>query len=452
MEKRNLPMSSDDIVISARNLSKTYQIYSNPLHRIRQRLVLGKKKYYREFTALENLSFEIRKGETVGIIGRNGSGKSTLLQLVCGISKPTSGGVRVDGRISALLELGAGFHPEFTGRENVYMQGAIMGITRRDMDKRFPDIEAFADIGEFIEQPVKTYSSGMFVRLAFATIAHVDASVLVVDEALSVGDAQFTQKCLRYLRKFRECGTLLVVSHDINTITSLCDRVIWLDKGKIQAIGPTKQVCDAYLVSMFGVSRPPIDQPLEALSEDVFVADQRRDFINGSNLRNDLEIFGFALDSNRAHNGNAKIIKVELLDEDRRPYAWVVGGEKVTLRILAKTKTQLVAPIVGFIVYDRMGRALFGDNTYLRYVDNPIVAESESFLDASFTFQMPRLPVGDYSVTAAVAEGSQQHHIMHEWLPDGLLFRARTSSTSEVVSLPMINITLQTITTVEAVE
>jgi lipopolysaccharide transport system ATP-binding protein len=447
-------MSSDDVVISAHNLNKTYRIFDHQWHRLRQMFDFGDKKYYREFTALDNVNFEIKKGETVGIIGRNGAGKSTLLQLICGVSKPTMGSALVDGRISALLELGAGFHPEFTGRENVYMQGAIMGITRREMDKRFPEIAEFAEIGEFIEQPVKTYSSGMFVRLAFATIAHIDASVLVVDEALSVGDALFTQKCLRYLRKFREKnGTLLVVSHDIHTITSLCDRVVWLDKGKIRVIGPTKQVCDAYLVAMFGASRSDNNKlKADAAAANLFVADQRRDFINASNLRNDLEIFSVDLSVDHAPSGNARIINVSLFDEDKRPFSWVVGGEKVTLRIRAQTMAHIVAPILGFTVQDRTGRAIFGDNTYLTYVDHPLNSPAGSFLEASFTFQMPRLPVGDYSIISAIAEGSQALPIMHDWVPNSLIFKSSTSSTNDGIGLPMINIRLQILPSVETVE
>jgi len=211
-----------DIAIRATDLSKVYQIYGSPKDRLKQavmsrvRRLMGRpqKQYFREFTALKRASFEIRKGETVGIIGRNGSGKSTLLQIVCGTLYPSDGQVEVNGRVAALLELGSGFNPEFTGRENVYMNGAILGLTEAQIDAKYAAIVAFADIGNFIDQPVKTYSSGMMVRLAFAVIAHVDADILVVDEALSVGDAFFVQKCMRFLRNFMKTGTILFVSHD----------------------------------------------------------------------------------------------------------------------------------------------------------------------------------------------------------------------------------------------
>jgi ABC-type polysaccharide/polyol phosphate transport system ATPase subunit len=208
-------------------------MYAHPMARLRQMILPGGKKHYKEFHALQDVNFEIKKGETVGIIGRNGSGKSTLLQLICGILKPTTGSVEVNGRVSALLELGAGFHPEFTGRENVYMQGAIMGLTRAEMDARFDDIAAFADIGDFIEQPVKTYSSGMFVRLAFAVAVAVEPDILVVDEALAVGDIDFQAKCLLRMRRMMDNGaTVFFVSHNLATIGANCSRAIVLEHGR----------------------------------------------------------------------------------------------------------------------------------------------------------------------------------------------------------------------------
>lgn len=226
-------MSSDDIAISVRNLTKTYRLFGHPGDRVKQFLSLGLKQYHREFTALSDVSFDVKKGEVVGIIGRNGSGKSTLLQLICGILKPTAGSVTVNGRISALLELGAGFNPEFTGRENVFFQGALMGFTRAQMEARFDDIAEFADIGEFIDQPVRTYSSGMYVRLAFATMIHVDADILVIDEAIAVGDASFRARCFRRLGELRANGcSILFVTHAMEQVTRFCSRALLLNNGK----------------------------------------------------------------------------------------------------------------------------------------------------------------------------------------------------------------------------
>ena len=232
---------SDDIAISVRNLSKTYRLFAHPGDRIKQAATFGLRKYHKEFTALKDVSFDIRKGETVGIVGRNGSGKSTLLQLICGILKPTSGTLRVNGRVSALLELGAGFNPEFTGRENVYFQGALMGFTQVQMAERFDDIVEFADIGEFIDQPVRMYSSGMFVRLAFAAAINVGPDVLVVDEALSVGDAAFQQKCFDRIYDIQSRGmTMLAVSHNPYQIERLCTRVAVMDGGRLSPLAPLK--------------------------------------------------------------------------------------------------------------------------------------------------------------------------------------------------------------------
>lgn len=242
------PIKSE-IVISARKLTKKFRIYDYPFNRVRQKFVIGNKKYYREFAALEDVSFNVTKGETIGIIGRNGSGKSTLLQLLCHILKPTSGEVTAKGRISALLELGAGFHPEFTGKENVYMLSTIIGVPRSEIDKCYEEIVKFADIGEHIDLPVKTYSSGMFVRLAFATSIHVDPEILIVDEALAVGDADFSRKCMNYFHSIVGKKTLIVVSHDLKSLLQWCTRIIWLDKGKLRADGPADEVSEMYLSS-----------------------------------------------------------------------------------------------------------------------------------------------------------------------------------------------------------
>lgn len=256
--------STSDFAIRVRNLSKCYQIYDTPRDRLKQffsprlrRLVgLPPKHYFREFWALKDISFEINKGETVGIIGRNGSGKSTLLQIICGTLTPTGGLVETNGRIAALLELGSGFNPEFTGRENVYMNATLLGMDREDIDARFDEIAAFADIGEFIEQPVKTYSSGMVIRLAFAVSVCIEPHILVVDEAIAVGDAAFQQRCLQRLADMREKGTtILVVTHDIMLTRNYCGRVIYLNQGIIKQIGDPEVVGEIYLKELFASQR-----------------------------------------------------------------------------------------------------------------------------------------------------------------------------------------------------
>src|SRR5690554_3459359 len=283
---------SSEVAISVRNVGKTFRMYKRPQDRLLQRF--SRKPRFTEFHALSGLTFEVKKGETVGIIGRNGSGKSTLLQMICGTLTPTEGEIQVNGRIAALLELGAGFNPEFTGRENVYLNATILGLSREQIDARLDDIFAFAEIGDFVDQPVKTYSSGMYVRLAFSVIAHVDADILVIDEALAVGDALFTQKCMRFLRQFRENGTILFVSHDSHAVTNLCQRAIWLKEGKIEEQGPAKEVAESYLASLFASSNRTEEVAktgkAETLKAEDWV-DQRLPFINASNLRNDIEVF-----------------------------------------------------------------------------------------------------------------------------------------------------------------
>lgn len=433
-----------DVAISVKNLTKTYRIFGHPGDRIKQALTLGRVKFHREFTAIKNVSFEIKKGETVGIIGRNGSGKSTLLQLICGILKPTSGNVHVNGRISALLELGAGFNPEFTGRENVYFQSAVMGISKDKIDANFEKVVAFADIGEFIDQPVRTYSSGMFVRLAFATAIHTGPGIFVVDEALSVGDVVFAQRCMAWIRNFkRQGGTILLVSHDLHALNGLCDRAIWLSNGHLEKDGPTREVSESYMNASFGQSRGADEFVDISVKPYAATVDQRLPYLNASNLRNDLKIFPFDTNASSFGTGQASIVDVSLTDEAGQSYSWVVGGESVTLLIKAETQIALSSPIIGFFVKDKMGQILFGDNTYLTYADNPLAAPAEGELEGRFQFQMPRLQIGEYSICAALAEGEQHAHITHHWVHNALVFEACSSSVDGVlVGLPMQKISM----------
>jgi len=446
---------SSEIAIKVEGLSKCYQIYDQPRDRLKQFILprlqrslgLSPKQYYREFWALKDVTFEVKKGETVGIIGRNGGGKSTLLQMICGTLSPTSGSIQTNGRIAALLELGSGFNPEFTGRENVYMNGAVLGLSKHEIDARFDDIAAFADIGDFIEQPVKTYSSGMMVRLAFAVIAHVNADILVVDEALAVGDAFFTQKCMRFLRNFMQTGTVLFVSHDTGSIRSLCNRAIWLEKGKVLQEGSPKDVCELYLEAFYeaqqGKSSTTKLRAFKKPDATLPLKDQRLKFINSSNLRNDVQVFKFDPNAASFGKGGAQIQEVCLLDENDHPLAWIVGGEKVTLRVIVRIFQELDSPIVGFYVKDRLGQALFGDNTYLSYKEQPIYCEDGDTLQADFVFYMPLLSAGEYSITVAIANGTQEMHEQHHWIHDAVLFKSESSSVATgLIGIPMLEIKL----------
>ena len=455
-------MSSEqsNTAITVDNVAKYYHIYEHPSDRLKQFVmprvsrVTGKppKTYGREFRALDGISFQVNRGETVGIIGRNGSGKSTLLQMICGTLTPTLGSIGTEGRIAALLELGAGFDPEFTGRENVYMNASVLGLSKPEIDDRLEDILAFAEIGDFIDQPVKTYSSGMYVRLAFAVIAHVDADILVIDEALAVGDAFFVQKCMRFLRRFMEHGTVLFVSHDTAAVLNLCERAIWLDKGKVAAEGAPKEVADAYLKAFFESNQGASDTTKrneewhEEQRKRPVPRDMRQDIINASPHRNDLEIFAFDPHAEGFGKKGAIIEEVVLHDREGHPLTWVVGGEEVILTVKARVHQEqpMLQPIMGFYIKDRLGQTLFGDNTFVTYQSDPVSAMPGSTLEASFTFRMPILPQGDYSISTAIADGTQDNHVQHHWLHDALFFKSHSSSQSHgLVGIPMHHIELQ---------
>lgn len=450
---------SDDIAIKVDGLSKCYQIYDQPRDRLKQFVMprlqglAGQtpKQYFREFWALKDVSFEVKKGETVGIIGRNGSGKSTLLQMICGTLNPTSGGIQTNGRIAALLELGSGFNPEFTGRENVYLNANVLGLNRSEIDQHFDEILAFAEIGEFVDQPVKTYSSGMMVRLAFAVIAHVDADILVVDEALAVGDAFFTQKCMRFIRHFQSNGgTLLFVSHDTGAVVNLCSKAILLKQGQVIEEGLPKEVSERYLTTLYEANQA-VDGRLgskfkvshsqeQTPAED---RDMREALFNASILRNDIEIFRFNPDLAGFGTGEAKIQSVRLLDQDGASLSWIVGGENVILEVRCLAYKDIVRPIIGFQVKDRLGQTIFADNTYLVYQHNPQPVNQGGELVARFEFRWPILPTGDYSIAVAIADGSQDSHVQHHWLHEALIVRVHASSTCfGLVGIPMKNMTL----------
>ncbi|MEI7444259.1 MAG: ABC transporter ATP-binding protein [Burkholderiales bacterium] len=453
-------MSSDAISIRASGLGKCHAIYDSPRDRLKQ-FVLPRlaravgaepRRHYREFWALQDVSFEVRRGETFGIVGRNGSGKSTLLQLLCGTLMPSTGEVRTEGRIAALLELGAGFNPEFSGRDNVYMNGQVLGLTREEIDARFDRIAAFADIGDFIEQPVKTYSSGMYVRLAFAVIAHVDADILVVDEALSVGDAYFVQKCMRFLREFMDRGTLLFVSHDTSAVLNLCDRAMFLERGRVRMIDTPKRVTEAYLADLYAETQEvtgaatPDGRTAQAGAEpeEEEYVDVREELVRHSTLRNDLEVFRFDPAAAAFGTGQVRVDAVTLRDGRGRPVSWTVGGETVRLEVRAAADVEVARPIVGFLLKDRLGQVLFGDNTYLTYRESPCRTPAGRTLVASFEFRMPVLPSGDYAISVAVADGTQSDHVQHQWVHEALVIRAHASRvTFGLFAVPMKHIELE---------
>ena len=444
------PEKQGEVAISVRGLGKCYQLYEKPLHRMLQSLVGGSRRYYQEFWALRDVDFEVMRGETLGIVGRNGAGKSTLLQLIAGTLRASEGTATTHGRVAALLELGSGFNPEFTGRQNVYLNASILGLSRKEIDARIDDILAYADIGEFVDQPTRNYSTGMVMRLAFAVVTHVDADILIVDEALAVGDAFFMQKCMRFLRDFRKRGTMLFVSHDGGAVTSLCDRAIWLEHGKVQRMGEARTVLDAYLEASLierqggigargnrrtGLTPKQTDRPVNP----------RQELMDRSILRNDIHVFPFRPDVEGFGESKARVTHVALCDESGHAVAVVLAGERVTLEIDLVAEHGMDNVIVGFYIKDRLGQMLFGDNTVMSHAEDFAVTEGDVFR-ARFSFEMPRLGAADYFVTIGVAEGTQEQHVIQHWLHEAMRFTATGGGYgSGLVGLPMHDIALERI-------
>ncbi|MCL6478015.1 MAG: ABC transporter ATP-binding protein [Peptococcaceae bacterium] len=399
-------MSSDDIAIRVKNLSKCYLIYDRPQDRLRQSIIprlqrlIGRqpKNYFREFWALRDVSFEVKKGETVGIIGRNGSGKSTLLQIICGTLTPTSGTVETKGRVAALLELGSGFNPEFTGRENVYMNGAVLGLSKEEIDARYDDIAAFADIGEFIDQPVKMYSSGMYVRLAFAVSIMSKPEIMIVDEALAVGDMNFQAKCMTALTRIQEAGTtVLFVSHDVGAVKSLCSRGIHLERGELKRIGTAADVAENYVRMMREemneeqrrfVRAPTIFPTDKNMIKSTSPAIQRNEFKESEEFYRRVEQFRYG-------SGGARITYVELLNTDDEPINSIEFNQEVRIRIYFKSYCDLdISP--NYYILDDKKNLILGASP--RTLGKPLVhVRKDARYVVTYTTNLP-LQEGIYSI------------------------------------------------------
>jgi ABC-type polysaccharide/polyol phosphate transport system ATPase subunit len=377
-------------VVLVQNVSKLYRLYRHPSDRIRELIPLPSRKLHHDFWALRDVSFNVEKGETLGIVGPNGCGKSTLLQIVCGILQPTVGRVVARGRVAALLELGAGFNPEFTGRENVFLNGEIMGLSRAAIERALPSITAFADIGEFFERPVKEYSSGMYVRLAFSTAIHVEPDILVVDEALAVGDAVFANRCVRKFQELRERKiTVLFVSHDLGLVKQLSDRAILLVGGRIHAQGEPNHVINQYIGLVLEKQRADAE-PREA---------------------------GRLAAGFRHGDRTSEILDVELLDANGERVKAVASGEPVRVRVRCVFHEAKSDPMVGLLIRNRIGMEVYGTNTR---VEQEALGEFEAGdeLDLEFRFECWLAPQ-QYTLTVATqnADGSS-----HDWLDDVLAF------------------------------
>ncbi len=428
-------MSLSDLAVIVNDVSKCYQIYEQPADRLKQMLfpplyqhVLRKvsKQYFSEYWALKNVSFTVEKGQSVGIVGKNGAGKSTLLQIICGVLFPTFGGVQLNGRIAALLELGTGFNPEFTGVENIYLYGAILGLDRNEMADRFDRIAAFADIGNYINQPIKTFSSGMVVRLAFAVIAHVDADILVIDEALAVGDAFFQQKCIRFLRCHKEKGgTSLFVTHDTSSVVTLCDKALLLFPGSSRTpiFGESEDVCKLYLEDLY--SDPEREKIL--LHPDKFQRNSQEKSHTKKTLYGDLTSFDsiyavstFKHGAEDFGKGGAVIIDAGFFDDDGHRLSMIKGEDTVSFIIKAKIYRHIIWPAFGFMLKNSLGEYLFTEGTDQHFRSHKLVFEENDIVVATFSFTMPHLFRGQYMINVALAEGIGDEHIQHHWIHDAV--------------------------------
>lgn len=403
----DMSAAPDELAVRIRHVTKSFEIYASPRERLKQFILprlrrlfgLQRHDYFKSFAALSDVSFDIRRGETVGIIGRNGAGKSTLLQILCGTLTPSSGTVQMNGRVAALLELGAGFNGEFTGRENIYMNAGILGLEQAEIDARFSDIVRFADIGDFLDQPVKTYSSGMFVRLAFAVAVHVDADILIVDEALSVGDIYFQAKCMEHMKRLMQEGvTVLFVSHDTSAVKALCTKAVYLDRGKVAAAGSTDDVVEAYYSA--GI-RERQSQAVIAPGLDVSdSAAQSQSPVDAADL---LEEKSFRENSgfHRTQNGKAEFLNVQLLGEDGRKLEAVDFGQKVVLRMKFRSAANVALLGVGYHIRDRNGFDVIYSDTGIEDCHFTDVAKDETVvIDWAFRVSLRE---GDYVISAVLS-------------------------------------------------
>ncbi len=396
------------------NVSKQYRIYEHPGDRLKESLTRGHWKWHREFWALRNVSFAIEAGTTTGIIGPNGSGKSTLLQIITGTLEPTHGSVWYDGRIAALLELGAGFNPEFTGIENVFMNASLMGFSRKETEDLLPNIERFAEIGDFIYQPVKSYSSGMYVRLAFATAISTDPQILIIDEALSVGDALFQHRCLRRIKQMQESGTtILFVSHDPSAVKALCSRTILLNNGLVDSDGKPSEVLNRY-------------QGLIMEREEAYDAVTSDTVPSASDDGELAKVLGEANTSMRytyRHGDrSAEILNAELLNDKRKIADLVESGERLIARLRVRFNQSIEEPVFGFLIRNRHGIHAYGANTEQKALRFGRVDQGE-VLEVTFAFDC-WLGSDLYSVSFAVHSGEG---ISYDWMDGVHFFRVATS-------------------------
>lgn len=414
-----MSVESNNKALTVNNVTKIYKLYEKPIDRLKEAMSLTHKNYHRDFFALNGISFDVEKGQTVGIIGTNGSGKSTILKIITGVLTPTTGDVQVNGVISALLELGAGFNMDYTGIENIYMNGTMMGFSRKEMDEKLQDILDFADIGDFVYQPVKTYSSGMFVRLAFALAINVEPEILIVDEALSVGDVFFQAKCYRRMEEIRKNGTtILMVTHDMGAIIKYCDRVVVLNKGNFIAEGEPGKMVDLYK-KILANQMDDLNEELEAadnglndFSGDQAIAEKSR-AASGGMMKDKLTI-----NPNRTEYGDkrAEIIDFGLLDERGNITNLLLKGERFTIKERIHFHGEIETPIFTYTIKDKRGADLTGTNTMFESSDVKSVKKGDEYV-VEFTQKMT-LQGGEYLLSMSCTGFENGEHVVYHRLYD----------------------------------
>jgi homopolymeric O-antigen transport system ATP-binding protein len=395
--------------VEFQSVSKSYPIYDSPGDRLKELLTLNRRAFHRDFWALREVSFDVRRGETFCVIGENGAGKSTLLQMVAGILAPSSGTVRVDGRVSALLELGSGFNPEFTGRDNVYLNAAILGFSKQQIDRRYREIEQFAEIGDFLDQPVKTYSSGMVIRLAFAVAIHVDPQILLVDEALAVGDIYFRQRCMRKVHDLRSRGiTILFVSHAIADVKAIGDRTLWLEEGRVKDLGATDAVVARYLAAM-----------VEKDTAYLNLRHRPRPESSGARYQAPELVETIPNIDHRHGDRRAEVIGIAVLDATGQPAPLLEPHSRVVVRISVRAKEAISLPVVGFMLRNHLGIDFAGFNTAREGIELPPMRPADVYT-VDFHVDIPELYPGTFSFSPAIADGTLLSYRTCDWIDNAV--------------------------------
>lgn len=397
----------DNQIICVQNLTKRYKLYENKQDRLKEVISLSHKCYHKDFCALNNISFDVIKGETVGIIGTNGSGKSTLLKIITGVLTPTEGKAEVHGKISALLELGTGFNQEYSGIDNIYLNGRMMGYSRKEMENKVAGIVEFADIGDFIYQPVKNYSSGMFARLAFAVAINVEPDILIVDEALSVGDLFFQNKCFKKFDELRSKGvTILFVSHDISSVRQMCSRVLWIEKGVQKIFTDSDTACDMYM-----------DEKRKNLNNNVVLNDQGtgNNDIKGVSVNNTLTIPKIQYKDSKIVTEEFEILSCYFQDKHGYMTTHLETDTQISTHVFVKFNADMPHMIIGFVLENAKGLPIYDINNYINQQQG-VSGKKGQILEIVYHYKLPRLMKGTYIVSTAIAQGTQDNHIMKTWL------------------------------------